>query len=179
MRCKGSLRVGSTRFRGRTYENRTEPLRGLDGEIAGCLNLGVDVTDYRETESALRQSREQLRRLTAEMHQIQENERRRIARELHDEMGQRLTALRLDLGLLRTELRNEKTRYSARSPAWSRPAVTLTAARNRRPFARAPRLWSTTRPSGATSSRANSLVLSNRARYPSSNSLTISVLTLV
>lgn len=61
-----------------------------------------------ETESALRQSREQLRRLTAEMHQIQENERRRIARELHDEMGQRLTTLRLDLGLLRAELRNEK-----------------------------------------------------------------------
>jgi signal transduction histidine kinase len=42
------------------------------------------------------------------MEQIKENERRRIAREIHDELGQRLTALRLDLGLLRSDLRQRK-----------------------------------------------------------------------
>ena len=74
---------------------------------SGLAALGAQ-PDHRETESALRASREQLRRLTAEMNHLQENERRRIARELHDEMGQRLTALRLDLGLLRGELRQQR-----------------------------------------------------------------------
>ena len=44
------------------------------------------------------------------MEQIKENERRRIAREIHDELGQRLTALRLDLGLLRADLRQRRKR---------------------------------------------------------------------
>ena len=43
------------------------------------------------------------------MHQLEENQRRRIAREIHDDLGQRLTALRLDVGLLRTELRERRT----------------------------------------------------------------------
>jgi signal transduction histidine kinase len=107
---RDALRGVSSRYEytylGRMYENRVEPLRDRDGKIIGCLNLGVDITEYREAETALRQSREELRRLTASMNAVQETERRRIAREVHDEMGQRLTALRIDLGLLRTELRN-------------------------------------------------------------------------
>jgi len=96
-------------YKNRTYDNRVEPLRDRDGKITGYINLGVDITEYREAEAALRESREQLRRLTSAMHQVQENERRRIAREVHDELGQRLTALRLDLGLLRTELRDTRS----------------------------------------------------------------------
>jgi two-component system sensor histidine kinase UhpB len=42
------------------------------------------------------------------MERLQEDERRRIAREIHDELGQRLTALRLDLGLLRTDIRQRR-----------------------------------------------------------------------
>jgi signal transduction histidine kinase len=94
-------------WEGRTYENRMEPLRD-GGEIVGVINLGIDVTEQRNAEAALRESREELRRLSAAMHRIQENERRRIAREIHDDLGQRLTALRLDLGLLSGELREEK-----------------------------------------------------------------------
>ena len=90
---------------GRTYENRMEPLRDADGNIAGIVNLGLDVTNQREAEGALRVSREELRRMSAAMNQLQENQRRRIAREIHDDLGQRLTALRLDLGLLRDDLR--------------------------------------------------------------------------
>ena len=92
-------------WQGRTYENRMEPLRDLEGNIVGVINLGFDVTERRRDEVALRQSREELRRLSAAMRQLEENQRRRIAREIHDDLGQRLTALRLDVGLLRTELR--------------------------------------------------------------------------
>jgi PAS domain S-box-containing protein len=93
-------------YRGRMFDNRVEPLRDREGEIVGAVNVGVDVTDRRAEQVALSESRTQLRRLSAGMQRIQEDERRRIAREVHDELGQRLTALRLDLGLLRSELRS-------------------------------------------------------------------------
>jgi len=96
-------------WRGRIYENRMEPLRDTEGRVIGAINLGIDVTEKRRAEAELRASREELRRLSAAMNQIQENERRRIAREIHDDLGQRLTALRLDLGLVRGELRDGHT----------------------------------------------------------------------
>lgn len=96
-------------YEGRLYENRMEPLRDRDGSVVGAINLGIDITERRQAESALRESREQLRRLSAAMNTMQENERRRIARELHDELGQLLTALRLDLGVMRRDLRSVPT----------------------------------------------------------------------
>jgi len=95
-------------WEGRTYENRMEPLRD-DGNVAGVVNLGLDVTEKRRADEALHASREELRRLSAAMNQLQENQRKRIAREIHDDLGQRLTALRLDVGLLHAELRDGVT----------------------------------------------------------------------
>jgi PAS domain S-box-containing protein len=95
-------------FRARTFENRMEPLRDDSGTITGIINLGLDVTEQRHAERELLHSREELRRLSAAMHRAQEQERKRIAREVHDELGQRLTALRLDLGLLRNEVRGDE-----------------------------------------------------------------------
>ncbi len=93
-------------WEGRIYENRMEPLRDAEGNIAGVVTLGFDVTEKRRDEAALRESREELRRLSAAMNQIQENQRRRFAREIHDDLGQRLTALQMDLHLLRGQLRD-------------------------------------------------------------------------
>ena len=90
-------------WEGRVYENRMQPLRDAEGKIAGVVNLGLDVTDKRRSEAELRASREELRRLSAAMNEIQENQRRRIAREIHDDLGQRLTGLQMDLHLLQSE----------------------------------------------------------------------------
>jgi PAS domain S-box-containing protein len=96
---RGESSSSEFKYHGRCYQNRTEPLRRRDGSIAGAINLGFDITEVRE-------SHEHLRRLSAVMNHLQEEQRRLIARELHDELGQLLTSLRLDLGMLRRELRS-------------------------------------------------------------------------
>jgi PAS domain S-box-containing protein len=60
-----------------------------------------DVTDTRKREEELRDSREQLRALAGRLQEIREQERNHLARELHDEFGAALTALKLDLSWLK------------------------------------------------------------------------------
>lgn len=68
-----------------------------DGAIMGFYALIVDLTERKRTETALRTSHEQLQVLSRRLIDIQEMERGRIARELHDEIGQALTAVKLNL----------------------------------------------------------------------------------
>lgn len=60
----------------------------------------TDVTLRKEERQQLEHSRHELRRLSASVVEAREEERRRIARELHDELGQRLSALKMDLSSL-------------------------------------------------------------------------------
>jgi PAS domain S-box-containing protein len=60
-----------------------------------------DITLRKQAEDALRGSQRELRELSARVLEAREEEKTRIARELHDELGQLLTALKMDLGWLR------------------------------------------------------------------------------
>lgn len=75
--------------------------RNADGIVIGALVVGRELTDLRKTELQLEKSEAMLRQLIARQECARENERKRIARELHDEMGQFLSALRLDISVLR------------------------------------------------------------------------------
>jgi len=63
-----------------------------------------DITRRKQAEDALKASERELRALSARVLEAREEEKTRIARELHDELGQLLTALKMDLGWLRERL---------------------------------------------------------------------------
>lgn len=60
-----------------------------------------DITERKQTELALVESRRLLREISMHQKALLEEERKHIAREIHDELGQRLTALKMDISLLR------------------------------------------------------------------------------
>lgn len=64
-----------------------------------------DVTERRSADAELRKSREQLRLFSAELARVREEESSRISREIHDELGQRLTGLKMDLAWVATQLK--------------------------------------------------------------------------
>jgi signal transduction histidine kinase len=66
----------------------------LEEQLASITLLNDELTG---ANAELRDSREQLRHLTARIHALREEERGRIAREIHDDLGGSLTALKMDL----------------------------------------------------------------------------------
>jgi hypothetical protein len=72
----------------------------LGGE-ASTLGIYRDVTEGKRADEQLRASRAALRGLATRQQDVREDERARIAREIHDSLGQALTALKLDLAAAR------------------------------------------------------------------------------
>ena len=73
---------------------------GKPVRMAGAVS---DITERKEAEEALRLSRSTLRKLAEHQESVREDERKRIAREIHDDLGQNLLALRIDVSLLATQ----------------------------------------------------------------------------
>lgn len=71
-----------------------------DGALAEVQAVGRDVTELKRAMDALGAARERLQGLSRRLLEVQEAERRHLARELHDDIGQGLTALKLNLEAL-------------------------------------------------------------------------------
>jgi PAS domain S-box-containing protein len=99
-------------FRGQTRDGQVQ-ITSLSAELiqvggeACILAVATDITDRKRVEQAIRSSREELRALAARLQSVREDERAHIAREVHDELGQALTGLKLDLAWLKPRLRDQ------------------------------------------------------------------------
>lgn len=75
--------------------------RKPEGQVLGVLVIAHDITNIKDIEDRLTQSHKQLRGLAARLVTIKEEKKKNIAREMHDELGQYLTALRMGIGVLK------------------------------------------------------------------------------
>jgi PAS domain S-box-containing protein len=74
------------------------------GLVTAAVVVFLDITDRKRAEQQLTVSHDQLRSLTARLESVREEERILIAREIHDELGQALTGVKLELSLLHDQL---------------------------------------------------------------------------
>ena len=96
--CRGEIRLQSRKGAPLSVQLSLNPLR-LDSTRAVCL-IASDLSEMKRAEQALRASGEQFRNLAAHLQSVREEERARISREVHDELGQSLTAVKMDLAWL-------------------------------------------------------------------------------
>jgi signal transduction histidine kinase len=81
-----------------------------------AVKMAKEMTrELRNSQARLQQSHHKLRRLVAHSDQIKEQERKRIAREIHDDLGQNLLVLRIDVDILSTRTRHRHPRLHARA----------------------------------------------------------------
>jgi PAS domain S-box-containing protein len=78
----------------------TKALHDEQGNIVYYDGTIEDVTERKRVEDALRASHLQLRALSGRLQSVREDERKQIAREIHDELGGALTGLKIDLSFL-------------------------------------------------------------------------------
>jgi two-component system sensor histidine kinase UhpB len=85
----------------RWIHSRGQALWNSTGKAYRMVGWIVDVTERRLADEALRESREELQRLSANIQRAREEEKSRIARELHDDLGQQLVALKIECAKVR------------------------------------------------------------------------------
>jgi PAS domain S-box-containing protein len=87
---------------------RTAVLTRLNNEMR------TEISDRQHAEAELRKSRDQLRALAARLQSVREEERTYIAREIHDELGQACTAIKMDLALIGRKLTKRQSALRAK-----------------------------------------------------------------
>lgn len=93
------IRKDGTAFAAETDSKLVKYL-GHDASIVSCR----DITERKGAQEERQRSIEQLRALAARLQSVREEERKRVAREIHDQLGQALTAIKIDLSALVREL---------------------------------------------------------------------------
>jgi len=89
-------------------EQRTAVLTRVNDEMR------TEIAERQHAEEELRKSRDQLRALAARLQSVREEERTYMAREIHDELGQACTAIKMDLALIGRKLTKRQTALRAK-----------------------------------------------------------------
>ena len=88
-----------------------------DGRPLSMAGICLDVTSRQEAEEELKKSQERLRALSARIQSVREEERANISREIHDDLGQLLTGLKLDLAWLLRRLNPDQSEIKKKAQA--------------------------------------------------------------
>ena len=102
-----ALRKGKEELESRVKERTAELGKANEG-------LQAEIAEHRRTEKQLRVSFQQLRALAARLQTVREQERTKIAREVHDELGQALTAIKMDFAYLIARLPDNGEQFQER-----------------------------------------------------------------
>lgn len=103
----------------RDYAFHLVPERNADGQVVGVLAIGRNISALKETERRLSESQQLLRQLASRSDAVREEERKYITREIHDELGQYLSALRLGVSVVEMQ-------FGAANPALAERTRALT-----------------------------------------------------
>ena len=88
----------------RWVRDRGSPVKNQAGKVYRIVGVAEDITERKHAGDALRRSAAELQALSRRLVELQESERRQLSRELHDRVGQNLTALEINLDILQTGL---------------------------------------------------------------------------
>lgn len=80
------------------------PRRDEHGRQTGVINCLMDISERKQAESEMKEYAEQLRVLSSRLVELHEESRLALSRELHDRVGQNLTALNINLGIVLSQL---------------------------------------------------------------------------
>lgn len=105
----------------RTHDELERGVQERTAELSKAIDfLQEQIAERQRVEEQLRRSKDQLRALSGHLRAVQEAERARIAREVHDELGQALTALKMDLAWVGQHLGGEQDELQAKIQAMTR-----------------------------------------------------------
>lgn len=107
VRWEGRARLPDRKDNLRWIQLGASPRRDESGEViwAGII---TDISALKQAEADASRSRDELRALSAHLEMAREAERARIAREIHDDIGGTITALRADIAWIKNRIRNEQ-----------------------------------------------------------------------
>ncbi|HLG33667.1 MAG TPA: PAS domain S-box protein [Bacteroidia bacterium] len=89
----------------------------IDGKIIGYIGTVTDITERKKSEQEIVHMNEQLRDLSSHLQNIREEERKKIAREIHDELGQQLTVIKMNLHSLLKKNNNQDSEFTGKAAA--------------------------------------------------------------
>jgi two-component system sensor histidine kinase UhpB len=93
----------------RFVEVLAAPMWKRDGTFQGIIESMRDITSRKQAEEAILQYTERLKALAAQLTEVEDAERQRLARELHDRVGQNLTALGINLNIIRMQIPEDES----------------------------------------------------------------------
>lgn len=110
---KGKSFKGFTIFKNVHFEHQFVPIFDKSGKVEFMVGVATDITESKKKEEEILEFHKNLRALSSRLNQVREEERMYLAREWHDNFGQSLTGLKLDLVWLQKRIFQDNKNYDS------------------------------------------------------------------